>query len=47
MGEVDQGIDITAEERKSILVLLERYLPGTAAWIYGSRANGLPGRNPI
>ena len=38
MGVVDQVIDITTEERKTILRLLERYLPGTAAWIYGSRA---------
>ncbi len=35
---VDQAIDITTEERKTILILLERHLPGTSAWIYGSRA---------
>ena len=35
---VDRSIDITADQRKSILTLLERHLPGTAAWAYGSRA---------
>ena len=34
---VDQAIDITAAERKIILELLDRYLPGTPAWVYGSR----------
>ncbi len=36
--EVEQAIDITAEERETVLSLLEQYLPGTAAWVYGSRA---------
>ena len=31
------AIDITAEQRGTILSLLERYLPGTTAWAYGSR----------
>ena len=35
---VDLGFDITAGQRKTILALLERHLPGTAAWVYGSRA---------
>ena len=35
---VDQAIDITADERKTVLALLKRHLPGTAAWVYGSRA---------
>ena len=35
--EVDQPIDITAEQRKTILVLLDRHLPNTTAWAYGSR----------
>jgi len=35
---VDQAVDITAAERKTVLSLLEQYLPGTAAWVYGSRA---------
>ena len=30
-------IDITAKQRQMILSLLERHLPGTAAWAYGSR----------
>ena len=36
---VDRPIDITADQGKTILVLLERYLPDTTAWVYGSRAN--------
>ena len=35
---VDRTIDITAGQRKTILTLLERHLPGTEAWVYGSRA---------
>ena len=35
---VDPAIDITAAERSSVLTLLERHLPGTTAWVYGSRA---------
>ena len=35
---VDRAIDITAEQRKIILALLERHLPNTTAWVYGSRA---------
>ena len=35
---VDRPIDITAGQRKTITALLEQYLPGTAAWVYGSRA---------
>ena len=34
---VDRSIDITADQRKTILSLLERYLPNTQAWAYGSR----------
>ncbi len=34
---VDQAIDITAEERATVLELLDRHLPGTPAWVYGSR----------
>ena len=36
---VEPSIDITAGQRKTILTLLERHLPGTEAWVYGSRAN--------
>ncbi len=35
---VDRAIDITAKERKIVLDLLQRYLPGVEAWVYGSRA---------
>ncbi len=31
------AIDITAEQRRTILALLNRYLPDTTAWAYGSR----------
>ena len=34
---LDRTIDITAEQRKTILALLARHLPNTAAWVYGSR----------
>ncbi len=34
---LDRSIDITAEERKTVLILLARYLPNTTAWVYGSR----------
>ena len=34
---VDRAIDIIAEERRTILDLLEQHLPGTPAWVYGSR----------
>ena len=36
--ELDRAIDITAEQRTILLELLERHLPNTAAWVYGSRA---------
>ena len=35
---LDQAIDITTEERKIVLGLIERHLPNTTAWVYGSRA---------
>ena len=34
---VNRPIDITAEERKTVLALLVRYLPNTTVWVYGSR----------
>ena len=34
---LDRPIDITADQRKTLLALLERYLPNTTAWVYGSR----------
>ena len=38
MAKVKPVIDVTVEERAIIRRLLERHLPGTAAWVYGSRA---------
>ena len=35
---VDRAIDITAKQRKIVTDLLERHLPNTTAWVYGSRA---------
>ena len=34
---LDQPIDITADQRKTLLALLKRHLPNTTAWVYGSR----------
>ena len=34
---LDRPIDITAQQRKTLLSLLERHLPDTTAWVYGSR----------
>ena len=34
---VDAAIDITTEERQTVLALLQQHLAGTAAWVYGSR----------
>jgi type I restriction enzyme S subunit len=31
------GIDITTEQRKTLLALLRRFIPGVAVWAYGSR----------
>ena len=36
--EIGTAIDVTAEQREAILALLERYLPDTTVWAYGSRA---------
>ena len=35
--EVVADIDITTEDHKTVLALLLRHLPGTIAWVYGSR----------
>ena len=35
---IDPAIDITAEQRKTVLSLLGKCLPNTTAWVYGSRA---------
>ena len=37
---LDAAIDITAAERETILALLQQHLPGTVAWVYGSRVTG-------
>ena len=34
---LDRPIDITADQRKTILALLKRHLPNATAWVYGSR----------
>ena len=34
---VAPAIDLTAGQRRTVLALLNRYLPGTAVWAYGSR----------
>ena len=34
---VDRPIDVTEDQRKTILTLLKRHLPNTIAWVYGSR----------
>ena len=34
---LDRPIDITADQRKTLLALLKRHLPNTTAWVYGSR----------
>ena len=34
---LDEPIDITADQRKTVLALLARHLPNTTAWVYGSR----------
>ena len=35
---IDGNIDITTEQRATVLALLKRHLPATTAWVYGSRA---------
>ncbi len=34
---MSDAIDVTTSQRKTILELLKRYLPGTVVWAYGSR----------
>lgn len=34
------AIDLAPERRATVLALLRKYLPDTAAWAYGSRAKG-------
>ena len=37
MGVAPPAIDVTAAERRTVLALLERHLPHTTVWAYGSR----------
>ena len=34
---IDRPIDITTDQRKTLLARLKRHLPNTTAWVYGSR----------
>lgn len=34
------AIDITTGQRKALLALLRRFIPGIAVWAYGSRVKG-------
>ena len=36
----DTNLQLNEEHRALVQALLERYLPGTEVWAYGSRANG-------
>ncbi len=38
--EIKKTIDITSKQKELILNLLERYLPNTPVWVYGSRVKG-------
>lgn len=35
---IEQAIDITLSQRKTVLALIQQYLPGVVVWVYGSRA---------
>ena len=37
MGIAPPALDVTAAERRTVLALLERHLPNTTVWAYGSR----------
>ena len=37
MGIAPSALDVTAAERRTVLALLERHLPNTTVWAYGSR----------
>ena len=36
--DVDHAIDLTDTQRTTVLAMLKQHLPGTEAWVYGSRA---------
>lgn len=33
-------LDISSEQRKALLALLRRFIPGVTVWVYGSRVKG-------
>ena len=37
---LNQAIDITSDQRETLISLLSKHLPNTEAWIYGSRVRG-------
>ena len=37
---LNQAIDITPDQRDTLVSLLSRHLPNTEAWVYGSRGRG-------
>ena len=37
---MNPGVDISPRDREILFSLLERYLPQTAVWAYGSRVSG-------
>jgi len=37
MDKKQNNIDLTSQQRKTLVELLERYLPNTEVWAYGSR----------
>ena len=41
MGGTLTGIDLRADQHKEIARLLQRYLPNTEVWAYGSRVKGV------
>ena len=42
---VTHPIDITVDQRQIIVALFEKYLPGAAVWVYGSRVSGTAREN--
>ena len=39
-GDINLGVDINPRDKEILFSLLERYLPQTAVWAYGSRVSG-------
>ncbi len=40
---LNQAIEITPDQRDTLVSLLSRHLPDTEAWVYGSRVGGASG----